>query len=156
MWSAASFSAIIEYILTIFHSCPDKWSLRTQILCLMVSSCWSCYVSHHLGVSCTAKRSCKLPNEAQNLSNIICGLGIIASIFSSIETQAQIITPSEQMPKIKTPAPVIHLSNNLDEKDELGYCIDTIGRGRSDRLHLHSCKPEGGDVQFTLDISTGL
>lgn len=96
-----------------------------------------------------------MPNEAQNLSNIICGLGIIASIFSSIETQAQIITPSEQMPKIKTPAPVIHLSNNLDEKDELGYCIDTIGRGRSDRLHLHSCKPEGGDVQFTLDISTG-
>lgn len=96
-----------------------------------------------------------MPNEEQKLLNSVCGLGIIALIFSSIATQAQIITPSDQMPKIKTPAPVIHLSNNLDEKDKLGYCIDTVGRGVSDQLHLHSCKQQGGDVQFTFDARSG-
>ena len=30
----------------------------------------------------------------------------------------------------------------------MGWCIDTIGRGFADRLHAHSCKPHGGDVQF--------
>ena len=70
-------------------------------------------------------------------------------------SNAQIITPTDQMPKIKTPAPIIFLSNNLDEKDKLGFCIDTVGRGLSDNLHLHSCKPQGGDVQFSLDIGTG-
>ena len=51
-------------------------------------------------------------------------------------------------PYIKTPSPVIYLENNLDEKDNLGYCLDTIGRGFADKLHAHSCKPRGGDVQF--------
>ncbi len=54
-------------------------------------------------------------------------------------------------PDIKTPAPVIHLSDNLDEKDGLGFCIDTVGRGFGDQLHAHSCKPRGGDVQFAYD-----
>lgn len=51
-------------------------------------------------------------------------------------------------PDMKTPSPVIYLADNLDEKDNLGWCIDTQGRGFSDRLHAHSCKPRGGDVQF--------
>ena len=42
-----------------------------------------------------------------------------------------------------------------DEADDLGWCIDTIGRGMSDRLHAHSCKPRGGDVQFRLSETTG-
>ena len=54
-------------------------------------------------------------------------------------------------PDLKTPAPVIYLADNLDEQDELGYCIDTVGRGFGERLHAHSCKPRGGDVQFTHD-----
>ena len=54
-------------------------------------------------------------------------------------------------PYIKTPSPVIYLENNLDEKDNLGYCLDTIGRGFADKLHAHSCKPRGGDVQFRYD-----
>ncbi len=51
-------------------------------------------------------------------------------------------------PASQTPAPVIYLADNLDEQDNLGWCIDTRGRGLSDRLHAHSCKPRGGDVQF--------
>ena len=47
-------------------------------------------------------------------------------------------------PDVKTPTPMIYLADNLDEKDGLEWCIDTVGRGLSDRLHAHSCKPRGG------------
>jgi len=58
-------------------------------------------------------------------------------------------------PNLQTPSPVIYLADNLDEADNLGWCIDTVGRGLSDRLHAHSCKPRGGDVQFSLDAQSG-
>lgn len=58
-------------------------------------------------------------------------------------------------PELQTPAPVIFLADNLDEKDRLGWCIDTIGRGLSDKLQAHSCKPQGGDVQFSFLPETG-
>ncbi len=54
-------------------------------------------------------------------------------------------------PDLQTPAPVIYLADNLDEQDKLGWCIDTVGRGFGERLHAHSCKPRGGDVQFSYD-----
>ncbi|MDE0174727.1 MAG: hypothetical protein OYH76_02025 [Defluviicoccus sp.] len=54
-------------------------------------------------------------------------------------------------PSLRTPAPVIYLADNLDEQDRLGWCIDTVGRGFGERLHAHSCKPRGGDVQFAHD-----
>ena len=54
-------------------------------------------------------------------------------------------------PELQTPEPVIFLADNLDEQDNLGWCIDTLGRGWSDRLQTHSCKPQGGDVQFAYD-----
>ena len=57
---------------------------------------------------------------------------------------------------VKTPAPVIYLADNLDEADGLGWCIDTVGRGLSDKLHAHSCKPQGGDVQFDYDATSGM
>ena len=50
-----------------------------------------------------------------------------------------------EAPNIQTPSPVLYLANNLDEPDQLGYCLDTVGRGQSDRAHVHSCKPRGGD-----------
>ncbi|WP_371171497.1 RICIN domain-containing protein [Aliiroseovarius sp. 2305UL8-7] len=53
-------------------------------------------------------------------------------------------------PNVRTPAPVIYLADNLDEAASLGWCIDTVGRGFSGQLHAHSCKPQGGDVQFAL------
>lgn len=58
-------------------------------------------------------------------------------------------------PDIKTPSPVIYLADNLDEKDNLGWCIDTLGRGFAERLQAHSCKPQGGDVQFSFNEKTG-
>ena len=57
-------------------------------------------------------------------------------------------------PALQTPVPVIYLADNLDEQDNLGWCIDTVGRGFSDRLHAHSCKPQGGDVQFRYNASS--
>ena len=75
--------------------------------------------------------------------------GVIVSIFG----QATLL--QAQAPDLKTPAPVIYLADNLDEERQLGWCIDTVGRGLSDRLHAHSCKPQGGDVQFKFDAATG-
>lgn len=57
---------------------------------------------------------------------------------------------------VRTPAPVIHLKDNLDEADGLGWCIDTVGRGFAKHLHAHSCKPRGGDVQFAFEQGSGL
>ena len=57
--------------------------------------------------------------------------------------------------KIQTPSPVIFLADNLDEADGLGWCIDTMGRGYGENLHTHSCKPRGGDVQFSYDADSG-
>ncbi len=57
-------------------------------------------------------------------------------------------------PELQTPGPVIYLADNIDEQDELGWCIDTLGRGWSEQLQVHSCKPQGGDVQFAYDGET--
>ncbi len=61
-----------------------------------------------------------------------------------------------ETPILQTAAPVIHLADNLDEEDALGWCIDTQGRGFGELLHAHSCKPRGGDVQFRFEEGTGL
>lgn len=58
-------------------------------------------------------------------------------------------TASAAQVDVQTPAPVLHLADNLQEADDLGWCIDTVGRGFAEDLHMHSCKPQGGDVQFT-------
>jgi hypothetical protein len=58
-------------------------------------------------------------------------------------------------PEVKTPAPVIFLADNLNEPEKLGWCIDTKGRGFSEVLHAHSCKPHGGDVQFLFVQKSG-
>ncbi len=60
-----------------------------------------------------------------------------------------------QAPVILSQTPVIHLADNLDEKDRLGWCIDTRGRGFSEQLHAHSCKPVGDDVRFRYNAATG-
>ncbi len=60
-----------------------------------------------------------------------------------------------EAPVLQTPAPVIYLADNLDEADNLGWCIDTLGRGFAEELQAHSCKPQGGDVQFTFLGNSG-
>ncbi len=57
-------------------------------------------------------------------------------------------------PVLQTPEPVIYLADNLDEQDQLGWCIDTQGLGFNETLHAHSCKPAGGDVQFYYNEET--
>ena len=57
-------------------------------------------------------------------------------------------------PELQTPSPVIYLADNLDEQDNLGWCIDTQGRGFAETLQTHSCKPQGGDVQFALNTGS--
>lgn len=57
-------------------------------------------------------------------------------------------------PEIQSPEPIIYLADNLDEQDRLGYCIDTDGKGFSDSLQVHSCKPNGDDVLFYYDAET--
>jgi len=61
-------------------------------------------------------------------------------------------------PQLKSASPVIYLADNLDEKDELGWCIDTRGRGFAETLHAHSCKPDRGsaaDTQFAYSPDKG-
>ena len=71
-------------------------------------------------------------------------------LLSSLVT----LSANAATPELQTSAPVIYLADNIDEKDELGWCIDTLGRGWSEQLHTHSCKPQGGDVQFSYNKET--
>ena len=61
-----------------------------------------------------------------------------------------------EAPDIQTKGPVIHLADNHGEEASLGWCIDTEGRGLSDQLHAHSCKPTGDDVLFSYAPDSGL
>ena len=62
-------------------------------------------------------------------------------------------------PNLQTSPPIIYLADNLDEQDQLGWCIDTRGRGFGEELHAHSCKPGGqaldSDVQFSYEANSG-
>lgn len=64
----------------------------------------------------------------------------------------QAISPNA--PHIQSPNPIIYLADNLDEQDRLGFCIDTDGKGFSDSLQVHSCKPNGDDVLFYYNEQT--
>ena len=66
------------------------------------------------------------------------------------------LTGVSDEPDIQTKGTVICLADNLNEEAKLGWCIDTQGRGFSDQLHSHSCKPEGGDTQFSFDVKSGM
>ena len=85
-------------------------------------------------------------------------LAFLSSCGSNQEEVISTIIESEDTelnaPNIQTPAPLIHLVDNLDEQDQLGWCIDTRGNGFNENLHLHSCKAGGGDVQFIYDEGT--
>lgn len=67
-------------------------------------------------------------------------------------------------PEVPTAAPYIVLSDNLDEPNGYGFCIDTYGPGKSDLMQTHSCKPHkegqprdyaGYDTRFTYNSNTG-
>lgn len=87
---------------------------------------------------------CYLPSAVLAL---FCTLSIGAIVGS--ETLAQ---TAENAATVITPAPVIHLADNLDEADGLGWCIDTVGRGFNTALQVHSCKPQGATCSFPLTL----
>ncbi len=80
------------------------------------------------------------------------------AIFSIVMALATPITAHSKAPDLKSGTPVIYLADNLDEKDNLGWCIDTEGKGFAEKLQSHSCKPasDGGtDTQFSYDSKSG-
>lgn len=88
------------------------------------------------------------------LSNSICSFKNLAKFWGLCVIVPAPLTANAETPNLQTPEPVIYLSDNLDEKDKLGWCIDTEGRGFSEQLHAHSCKPQDGDVQFYYSKET--
>lgn len=80
------------------------------------------------------------------------------NLFTLITLISVSLLANADAPKIKSATPVIYLADNLDEKDELGWCIDTLGRGFAEILQAHSCKPARGkasDTQFSYDKESG-
>ena len=65
------------------------------------------------------------------------------------------LTSMAEPPAVQTEGTVIYLADNLNEEAMLGWCIDTQGRGFSEKLHAHSCKPDGGDTQFSFEENAG-
>ena len=66
-------------------------------------------------------------------------------------------------PAVPSNAPYIVLSANLDEPNGYGFCMDTYGRGQTDLMQTHTCKPgkdgaergyEGHDTRFEYNEST--
>ena len=84
-------------------------------------------------------------------------LTLVPTLFLLIGTGAA----SAAAPQVPTAPPYIALSDNLDEPNGYGFCIDTLSRGETDLLHSHSCKPKtaegtprndsGHDVRFSYD-----
>ena len=81
---------------------------------------------------------------------------LFASCVVDADTQSASspLGSSSNVPDLQSPEPIIYLADNLDEQDRLGYCIDTDGKGFSDSLQVHSCKPNGDDVLFYYDAET--
>ena len=81
---------------------------------------------------------------------------LFASCVVDADTQSASspLGSSSNVPDLQSPEPIIYLADNLDEQDRLGYCIDTDGKGFSNTLQVHSCKPNGDDVLFYYDAET--
>ena len=92
-----------------------------------------------------------MPALATALKSARIGTAVVAAI-------AGLTLPHASMadsPVIQTEGPIVFLADNLDEAARLGWCIDTEGRGVSDKLHAHSCKPTGDDVLFSYVPDSG-
>ena len=63
----------------------------------------------------------------------------ILSVFavSTILSIAALAAP----PEVPSLPPYIVLSDNLDEPNDYGFCIDTMSRGLNDLMQSHTCKP---------------
>lgn len=82
--------------------------------------------------------------------------GILSLLFCLMQAHPALA----EAPQLQNSGPIIHLAENLDEPENLGWCLDTVGRGQSDQAHLHSCKPDSDDprnrdVLFQFNAETG-
>lgn len=68
------------------------------------------------------------------------------------------------VPQVPTEPPYIVLSDNLDEPNGYGFCIDTTSRGLTDLAQTHTCKPSDAsrarddrdnDTRFFYNADTG-
>lgn len=68
-----------------------------------------------------------------------------------------------EAPQVPSHAPYIALSENHDEPNGFGFCLDTYGPGQSDLLQTRTCKPPSdgeprtfadSDTRFEYDTST--
>lgn len=84
------------------------------------------------------------------MNNNFKALSTLVASASLFIISAHADTPSDG-PNIQAEGPIIYLKDNLDEQANLGWCIDTEGKGFSDQLQAHSCKPEGYDTLYYYD-----
>ena len=83
-------------------------------------------------------------------------------LTSSLLFSSSVLMAAE--PNVPTEPPYIALSDNLDEPNGYGFCIDTYGPGQSELMQTHTCKPKapegsprnysGHDVRFEYKSDT--
>jgi len=77
----------------------------------------------------------------------------IVLIFTAV---AQV---SAEPPILQASGPIIYLADNLDEQDQLGWCLDTEGPGLSEVLHTRACSADDEsaerDFSFSFDSQSG-
>ena len=68
-----------------------------------------------------------------------------------------------EAPQVPSQAPYIVLSDNHDEPNGYGFCVDTLAAGQTDLMQTHSCKPDkpeeprnyaGNDTRFEYKADT--
>jgi len=68
-----------------------------------------------------------------------------------------------EAPQVPSQAPYIVLSENHDEPNGYGFCMDTLSAGQTDLMQTHSCKPAnldeprsyaGNDTRFEYNAET--
>lgn len=84
-------------------------------------------------------------------------------LFAALLLVAPTVAAAEA-PQVPTQPPYIVLSDNHDEPNGYGFCIDTYSRGLTDLAHTHTCKPAAenrardnrdNDTRFFFDADTG-
>ena len=74
----------------------------------------------------------------RNFITLLAGLGLSASACAQS-------TSKVEAPEVPSAAPYIVLNANLDEPNGYGFCMDTYGRGQTDLMQTHTCKPAKAD-----------
>ena len=82
---------------------------------------------------------------------------------TSTSSAPQAATSETSPPAVPSDVPYIVLAANLDEPNGYGFCMDTYGRGQTDLMQTHTCKPSkdgaardysGHDTRFEYNAQT--